>query len=205
MLPLNVFLVPNVYSSQDESDLTTTLRVEDDTTGDTHFSLTSSKYFDWEEVVDISNIHNFSSCFSIISVNARSLKSKVSHIANLLSHLSSLPTIICIQEVWSGHGSLNIPGYQPITAITRDRDVPNPNCGGGVGLYVREGISFSVIKVPNSVITGVIESQWVNVYLPDKTCRTIGNIYRPNTAPLADVARATRALDSMIQYVSNLS
>ena len=113
----------------------------------------------------------------------------MSSLINILSQLSAPPSIICIQEIWSSHANLSIPGYHPIELYSRDMDtMANPNCGGGVGIYIRKDIEFKVVTVKNSIIKGVLESFWVKIVTKSGKNYIIGNCYRPNTAPLACVS-----------------
>ena len=72
--------------------------------------------------------------------------------------------MLCLQEIWSSHGNQNIPGYHPIEFVSRDSDsLPNPNCGGGAGIYVRNNIEFQKLQLPNEYVKGVFESVWVKI------------------------------------------
>ena len=81
--------------------------------------------------------------FSLFSLNIRSLGNKLSQLNNILAQFEYPPSIICLQEIWSTHGNLNLTGYHPLEFMGRDYDtVPNPNCGGGAGIYIRSNVEY---------------------------------------------------------------
>ena len=103
---------------------------------------------------------------------------------NILSHLEYLPAAICLQEIWSTHASIELPGYHPMEYYSRDMDgIANPNCGGGVGIYVRNDLSYHLIDNPSAIVKGVIESIWVKISTKSGLNKILGCCYRPNTAP----------------------
>lgn len=69
-----------------------------------------------------------------------------------------------------------------------NKPLPNPNCGGVVGLFDHSKFSYEVLEVQSSFISGVYESIWVKVEVSKGKYKIIGNVYRPNSAPLADLA-----------------
>ena len=52
-----------------------------------------------------------------------------------------------------------------------NESVKRPNCGGGVGLFVKSGLSYEILEVTNSFVEGVYESIWTLLTLPDKSKR----------------------------------
>ena len=134
----------------------------------------------------MSKNQDFVNTLTVFSLNIRSLPNKINKLKNLLSNLEYPPAIICLQEIWSVHGNLTIEGYHPLEFFGRDADSqPNPNCGGGVGIFVRNNIDFQPITIKNSSIKGVLETVWVKISVKGES-KIIGSCYRPNTAPLAN-------------------
>ena len=80
---------------------------------------------------------------TVLSLNIRSLPNKLSKLTNLLSQARHPPTIINLQEIWGTRGNLTLDGYNRLEFYSRESpDMPNSNCGGWVGLYVRKDIDF---------------------------------------------------------------
>ena len=142
--------------------------------------------------------------FSIFSLNVRSLTGKFDEL--LLYLAQSHPynfSVLAFQEVWSVNCDLKIEGYQQLEFNTRDKHQAkrSPNCGGGVGMFIKNGFSYEVLNVENCFVEGVYESQWLKVTLPDKSSRIIGNIYRPNSAPRGNLSRAIEIHSSIITSI----
>ena len=113
-------------------------------------------------------------------------------------------SVICLQEVWSLYKDTPLQGFQPLVYNTRDMNSkPNPNCGGGTAIYVKYGVSFTKIEPKNSFIPNVYESTWIEVTLQKKKL-IIGSIYRPNTAPKANLTLALKThFDILNSFKSN--
>ena len=77
--------------------------------------------------------------------------------------------------------------------------LPNPNCGGGVGFFIDSKFSYEILNVESSFIPGVYESIWAKIGVSKGKYKIIGNVYRPNSAPLADLARAISTHQNIIQ------
>ena len=110
-----------------------------------------------------------------------------------------------MQEVWSISREFKIPSYHRLEFCTRDMNqpIPNPNCGGGVGLFVHSKFSYEVLNIPSSFISGVYESIWAKIEISKGKYKIIGVVYRPNSAPLADLARAITTHQNIIQNLKS--
>ena len=182
-------------------DLTELLNTFDEQTNEALFSLDKSEYLDLDSF-SILTRKNFGSNFAVFSLNIRSLPNKINQFINILSHLDNLPSVICIQEIWSSHSNLELPGYHPLEFYSRDRDGPaNPNCGGGVGIFVRNDLNYHLIDIKNSVVKGVIESIWVKISTKNGNNKIIGCVYRPNTAPLACATKFNNTLEGILTHI----
>ena len=125
------------------NDLTDLVIVTDDLTNEIMFGLDKTLYYDLEKFEEISSSWNFNDNLTVLSLNIRSKTNKISKLGNILSNLSAPPTIVCLQEIWGTNGNLNLEGYNKLEYYSRDTaNIPNPNCGGGVGIYVRAGINY---------------------------------------------------------------
>ena len=94
----------------------------------------------------------------MLSFNIRSLPGKYEEINNFLLDLPQKFSIICLQGVWSISRDYSLQGYQAIEHCTCDmlQPTPNHNCGGGVGVYIAEHLTYTVLELPNSFIPGVL-------------------------------------------------
>ena len=87
--------------------------------------------------------------------------------------------------------TFNLTGYQPLIYSSRDKGARlNPNIGGGIGLYIREGITFEKLPEHSIFKRGLYESLWICLKLPKNKQIIIGNIYRPNSYPAANEPKA---------------
>ena len=127
-------------------DLADYINVNDDLTGEGFLNIDRTKYYDFEDLSGISEQWNFKNNLTILSLNIRSLPNKVAKLANLLSQIGNIPTIINLQEIWSANGNLNLEGYSSLEFFSRESPgLPNPNCGGGVGIYIRKDLKYKKI------------------------------------------------------------
>ena len=142
---------------------------------------------------------------NILSLNVRSLQSKFDRLSDfVISTKTSFP-VIALQEVWSVRKQLSLPGYHPLQSQSRDQSGPiNPNCGGGVGLYVAKNLDFEPLPSLNTFIKGVYESVWL--LLTDKGNKggqkfIVGSIYRPDTAPRANINLALELHENILNKI----
>ena len=101
--------------------------------------------------------------------------------------------MIALHEIWSIGREYIFPGYQKLLFTTRDQDlpIPNRNCGGGVGLLVKNDLQFSVLSFPNQFSINIYESIWIKLELGGSGGSVIiGNVYRPDTFGKADLPKA---------------
>ena len=91
-------------------DLADYINVNDDLTGEGFLNIDRTKYYDFEDLSGISEQWNFKNNLTILSLNIRSLPNKVSKLANLLSQVNNIHTIINLQEIWSIQGNINLDG-----------------------------------------------------------------------------------------------
>ena len=93
---------------------------------------------------------------------------------------------------------LTLPTYQKL--ITKSRPV-SPR--GGVGLFVRNGIKFTIRDDLSVFIPHVIETLFVEFKTNSKNNCVVGIIYRPNSAPLADIDRFSQELYNIIDKINS--
>ena len=75
-------------------------------------------------------------------------------------------------------------------------------CGGGVGFFIDERYKdYEVLEQESVFIPHVYESIWVKIKTKDGPDKIIGNIYRPNTAPLANLERSIEIHNQIIDDI----
>ena len=179
-----------------------------------------TKYDDNQEVFN-ENMHNCNyyemsefknkfaqniDCFSTYSHNIRSLNGHWNDLLDII--FSAQPnkfSVIALQEIWSVAKNYEIPGYGKFEFITRDKNGPlNPNCGGGVGIFIDKKYKDYEILTEESVFEPhVYESIWVKIKMKSGRDKIIGNVYRPNTAPLANLDKAIEIHNQIIDKIQS--
>ena len=93
----------------------------------------------------------------MLSYNIHLLHGKFEEFRDFIYDFPNKFSIIGIQEVWSVSHEYPINGYQALEYNTHDSHLPNPNCncGGGVGIYIDEHLTYTKIEFQNSFIPGV--------------------------------------------------
>ena len=78
------------------------------------------------------------------------------------------------------------------------------NCNrGGVGLFIKESYSYIVRDDLSVFIPHVIETLFVEFKISETKKAVLGVIYRPNTAPKADLNIFTTTLLEIINLINN--
>ena len=150
------------------------------------------KYYEMHELKK--NCVKYKDGFSTYSHNIRSINGHWDDILDSIKLAQPFKfSVLAFQEVWSVQRSYEIPGYSKFEYITRDKDgPPKPNCGGGVGLFIDKKYRDYEIMTEESVfLPHVNEYIWVKIKIKNGPDKIIGNVYRPNSAPKADLAKAS--------------
>ena len=175
---------------EDDKDLNFKLKYDEDKEIYTD-NLHSCEYF---EMSDFKN--NFSKhidSFSSYSHNIRSINGHWDDILDIINSAKPIKfSVLAFQEIWSVAKNYEIPGYSKFEYKTRDKNgPPNPNCGGGVGIFIDNKYKdYEVLTDASVFIPHVYESLWIKIKIKNGPDKIIGNVYRPNTAPLADLSQA---------------
>ena len=133
--------------------------------------------------------------FSTYSHNIRSINGHWDDLLDILDSAQPINfSVIALQEIWSVQKVFKIPGYSKFEFMTRDKSgPPKPNCGGGVGFFIHEKFKdHEILENLTVFMPHVYESIWVKIKMKQGPDKIIGNIYRPNTAPLANLDRAIK-------------
>ena len=162
---------------------------------------------DYIDIHDFSNKYNLlKNQLSFFGHNVRSLTGKFNEFSDLIQSLNSNKfkfTVIAITELWNVPPDIQyqLPGYSPIHFTIRDKSQLNNNAGGGVGLWVDSNYSFEPINKLSVFEPHIFESQFIKLKTSKNKFSIIGNIYRPNTAPKANIKRFIEILDRIIKSI----
>ena len=128
--------------------------------------------------------------FSVLHINARSIKNKFDEVQNSLASSGVDWSVICISETWLKNYHLSsyvIDKYNMFASCREEGE------GGGTLIYVREHLD---VKERRDLETSLLETTFVEVKIPKLNNKNliIGNIYRPPS--LSHI--------SFLEYVENL-
>ena len=144
--------------------------------------------------------------FNLFSLNTCSLPSQIDNLNNFFTaEASNIFSAISIQEVWSAKRTLSISGFSPLIYKTRDQfSSVNGNCGGGVAMFIKSGLQYEILDDLSEFIPGVYESLWIKLK-PNSIKSTksiiLGNVYRPNSAPKANITLALSTHFSILEKI----
>ena len=92
---------------------------------------------------------------------------------------------------------INLDGYHDLISRNRESDYR-----GGVGLFIKQSIQFKVCNDLSVFIPNVFESVFVEAHCGKNAKQIIGVIYRPNTAPKADIDIFTDTLNELLDIIN---
>jgi hypothetical protein len=146
--------------------------------------------------------------FTTLSLNIRSLPGKFLEFKNFLDSINFSkfkPAVICLQEIWNKpqYESFLLENYHDFQFKIRDKTGINSNQGGGVGLWIHNSFSFEPLPSISYFIPHVFESQFFKIKTGKNTFVIFGNLYRPNTAPLADIKRSIQILNEIFMNIKS--
>ena len=139
---------------------------------------------------------NTNSSLSMIHVNARSLKNKFEDFQLMLSTLGHTFSIIGVSETWfNEHTNLNLFHLDNYSLYNLDR---TDKTGGGVALYVKDGIKCSQRK-DLSIITSDYEMIFIELETTKKHA-VFGCVYRP---PNVDIPCFKDRIDDVLKTLES--
>jgi hypothetical protein len=165
------------------------------------------EYYDLEEFQ--SKVSNFSKQLSFMSFNIRSLPNKFNEFKDFLDDVNMDKfkfSIIGLQEIWSVplNTNFSIPGYSKLEFKVRESQGRScNNTGGGVGLFIDEKYEYQVLEEFSLFIPHVFESIFIKVKSEKDKFIIVGNVYRPNNGPLANINRFNGILSELLTSIKN--
>ena len=96
------------------------------------------EYYEMDAIKD--EFIEYKDGFSTYSHNIRSMNGHWDDFLDIIDSVQPINfSVLALQEIWSVQKTYSIPGYGKLEFNTRDKNgPPNPNCGGGVGLFIHE-------------------------------------------------------------------
>ena len=143
-------------------------------------NLSFGTYIDRTIITDDNIINEIvSNNFTIATFNAQSLKKNFKHLDILTQ--SNEYDIITISETWNPSvPCVKIKGYHDLILKPRPK-----KRGGGVGIYLKSNLSYSLNSELNNVKFKIIETVACNVQIQQKNI-TVISIYRPPNTDTSD-------------------
>ena len=139
---------------------------------------------------------------SYFHLNCRGLSSNWESFRELLCDLHGDQfsfDIIGISEVFNCENDkrLSIPGYHDV--LTRCR---HNGHRGGVALFIKENIQYKIREDISVFIPHIFESLFIEINTHEGNKSIIGVIYRPNSAPKADLDIFTTTLQDIMNIIN---
>ena len=107
--------------------------------------------------------------------------------------------VIGVTELYSmSHGECMLDGYHPLEFTTRN---DTNNSRGGIGIYIRDKHKYKIRHDLSLFIPHVFESIFIELTFRGKQV-IIGNIYRPNTYPQADIDIFINTMNDLQQLLA---
>ena len=138
----------------------------------------SASYCNYETGEDLSGViggNNLIS-FSLFHLNAPSLVKNQDALAHLLANINHKFSVLAITETWvkeSNVNDLSFEGYNFVSNHCANR------IGGEVGLFSDQNFSYKILPKFNVSDANIIESLFVEIFIPRHKNMVIGVIYRP--------------------------
>ena len=116
----------------------------------------------------------------MFSLNIQSLPAKFAEFSDLISQFptNSCPEIICLQETWKiiDNSFFPLANYHMLETNLRSE-----TRGGGVGIYVKNHLSFKILKQYSVFVERIFESLFIEITLSGNKKIIVGSVYRPGT------------------------
>jgi hypothetical protein len=138
-----------------------------------------------------------------MTLNIQSISAKFlefSELINLFSNFNCSPDVICLQELWQfpSYANFTLPGYYPLEFKLRNSHTQ----GGGVGIFIKSHLKFTVLQAQSIFIDRIFESLFVQIELPNSRKIVVGSIYKPGTAHPTLSSHET--YDNFTEILSNI-
>lgn len=156
-----------------------------------------SKYYLPHNLHSLTNLNGNLQHFTVLHFNARSLLHKKDHIEMLLHTTKLSPDVIAVSETWETDNTtdlINFPDYNKISKY-RTGNIK----GGGVALFLKKSIDYSVIKSDHKLFESVI----VEIKAVQRSTTIIAALYRPPGGNLTDFNNEYEAMLNKLTHNNN--
>ena len=134
----------------------------------------------------------------LIHFNIRSLQKHIDELATYLAGCKNQPEIVAISETKLREGNINrnidLEGYSFIHSDSK-------TCAGGVGMYIKNTLKYSVNLHSKIVITNA-EHLWIDI-LGDNVPSSIGVVYKHPDDSTAGIDKFTDELNELFISLNN--
>jgi len=134
----------------------------------------------------------------LIHINIRSIQKNIDALSNYLASLKKQPDIVAISETKlkedNIYRNINLNGY---TFIHKD----SKTCAGGVGLYLKNNISYSMNQCSNNKLTDA-EHLWVNIETKEGIV-VIGVVYRHPVATTSAIDNFNKDINEIFLFLNS--
>ena len=141
---------------------------------------------------------------SLFSLNCRGLSAHWDSFKLLVSEMETEKVcldVIALSEIWRfpDTTSFKLEGFSPMKHKLRPE---NDDVKGGVGIFVRENFTFHERSDISVFIPHVCETIFIEIEMPNTKNIVIGSLYRPNTAPKADMDIFMSSLSDIVDIIN---
>ena len=137
----------------------------------------SASYCNYETAEDLNGViggNNLIS-FSLFHLNARSLVKNQDALAHLLANINHKFSVLAITETWVKESNVNDLSFEGYNFVSNHRA---NRIGGGVGLFIDQNFPNKILPEFNVSDANIIESPFVEIFIPRHKNMVIGVIYR---------------------------
>ena len=156
-------------------------------------------YYDPRDIANLPNANKENT--SYFHLNCRGLASHWDNFTSLVHELNSHNfsfDFIGISETFkTDNNNLELVGYHNF--LSKNRQDSNR---GGVGIYIKETIQYTVREDLSIFIPHIFESVFIEIEVKHGKNEIVGVIYRPNTFPLADINVFTTCFLDLLDIIN---
>lgn len=135
----------------------------------------------WNNISNLASVSQSQSCkLRLLQYNVRSLLPKVHHYQSL--DLSKFCDVISANETWLKptfpDQTVQHPGFNIVRC---DRDHITKSRAGGVAVYIRDKLKFTIISNLTELLSDLCESVWISIHPQQSTTKhlIVASIYLP--------------------------
>lgn len=188
------FNLKSLYEAEDEYD-------NNEIDSPFQYAGNNCDYYEMNQLHEL--VRTFKDCRTYFHLNCRGLSSSWDSFYELLCNIHNEQfsfDIIGISEVFhcANDSRISLPGYHEL--LTRCRP---EGSRGGVGLFVKEHLNYKIREDLSVFIPHVFESIFIEIRSDHNKNVVVGVIYRPNSAPKADLDIFSTTIFEIMEIINN--